>query len=100
MKKFALRDFTDGLEIILRNPKLKTVTVFCSPLSNVKQRVKITRKGLASWNELIINFGKPNSREWEFLKQCKKAKCNSTRLWIKLYKRKKMKEHDKIIRIK
>lgn len=73
------KDFTDALEVALRGDALKTVTLFCSPLSNSKTRVRVTKKCA---NELIITFGKPNFKEREYLKLCKKAKTNPRRTWL------------------
>lgn len=85
--KFALRDFADGIEIILRNPEIKTVTVFCSPLKIITKRVRITRMFYNSI-ELRVTAGKPNFAEREYIKLCKKAKCNPRRLWLKFFKKK------------
>jgi hypothetical protein len=78
MKSFALSDFTMAIELIMRH-NFKSVTVFCPPLKNVVQRVRVcrpypVRKG-ARINELRLTYGRPNYREREFLKQCKKANC-------------------------
>lgn len=102
MNKFALKDFTRGIERILRNPQIKTITVFCySPITNckspqsIKQRVRITRRGRPHWNELIVNFGKLNYGEKNFLKQCEKGRGMGKLLGkhpafqIKFYKEKK-----------
>ena len=78
--KYAMRDFHDGIETLLRDDNLKTVTVFCSPLSDVKQRIRVTRRNK---DEIVITFGKPNYSEREFLALCKKAKCSPRRLWLK-----------------
>lgn len=86
--KFALSDFTAGIEMIMRDPNLYTCTVFCSPLSKVTQRVRITRVGKGS-KSLVINYGKPNYAEREFLKLCKKAKTNPRRFLLKSFPKKK-----------
>lgn len=78
--KYAMRDFHDGIETLLRDNDLKTVTVFCSPLSDVKQRIRVTRR---QKDEIVVTFGKPNYSEREFLALCKKAKCLPRRLWLK-----------------
>jgi hypothetical protein len=77
-----MKDFTDALEMILRNAELKTVTLFCAPLSGTKQRVRISRRKRFK-NELVICWGRPNYAEREFLKLCKKAKTNPKRYWLK-----------------
>jgi hypothetical protein len=80
MRKWALKDFVDGIEAALRHPDVKTATVFCEPLSDVKQRVRVTRR---QKGELVVTFGRPNYAEREFLKLCRRAKCNPRRLWMK-----------------
>lgn len=85
--KIALKDFTDAIETILRDDKLKTVTLFCSPLNDVKLRVRVSRKNKSD-NELLITYGKPNYSEREFLKLCKKAKTNPRRVWLHFKKTK------------
>jgi hypothetical protein len=84
--KFVMKDFHDGIETMLRHDKLKTVTVFCSPLSNVTQRVRVTRKYKDTF---VVTFGKPNYSEREFLSDCKRAKCNPRRLWLKFLGKKR-----------
>lgn len=83
--KYALKDFTLAIETILRDEKLKTVTLFCAPLSKVKERIRVSRKAKTP-NELVVTFGKPNYAEREFLKLCKKAKTNPRKLWLKYKK--------------
>lgn len=75
--KYAMADFHDGIETILRDPTMKTVSVFCHPLSSVTQRVRVTRR---SKNELLVTYGKPNYAEREFLNKCKVAKCKPRRM--------------------
>lgn len=79
MSKFALSDFTLAIELIMRHRDFKTVTVFCSPLKNVKKRVRASwqhkRNKYDTGNTILVTIGKPNYKEREFLKQCKKAKC-------------------------
>jgi hypothetical protein len=70
LQKFAMRDFSDAIEALLRNGNHNSVTVFCSPLTNVKQRVRVTRK---EPNHLLVTFGRPNYREREYLKLCKRS---------------------------
>jgi hypothetical protein len=86
--KYSMKDFHDGIEIMLRDDTLRTVTVFCSPLSNVKQRIRISRQCYSRYNDvrkgtLVVSYGNPNYAEREYLKLCKKAKCNPRRLWLK-----------------
>lgn len=89
--KYALSDFSIGIEMIMRQPTnekkaVRSVTVFCSPLSAVKERIRITRHGK---NSLIITYGRPNYREREFLKLCKKAKTNPRKLRFEYFPKKK-----------
>jgi hypothetical protein len=71
----------EALDMLLADETLHTVTAFCSPLSNVKQRVRVTRA--KNGNGFHIDIGKPNYAERAFLKQCKKAKCLPRRHWLK-----------------
>ena len=71
----------DAFAVLLKDENLHTVTAFCSPLSNVKERVRITRAKKRMGFHLEI--GKPNYAEREFLKLCKKAKRNPKRFWLK-----------------
>ena len=88
MNKFALADFTDAIEVLLRNPKLKSVTVFQAPLANTKQRVRASRKAKTT-DQILITFGKPNYAEREYLKQCKKTKTAPRRFLFKFTPKKK-----------
>ena len=83
--KYSRQDFVTGLECILDDPEMRSVSVFCGDRSDVKQRIRMTRRGKDS---LIITMGKPNWRERELLKSCKKAKCKAPKVWFKFYKRK------------
>lgn len=83
--KYTRKDFITGLECILDDPEMRSVSVFCSPLDDVKQRIRMTRRGKDS---LIITMGKPNYREREFLKLCKKAKTKPRKVWFQFFKRK------------
>ena len=84
--KYSRKDFITGLECILTDPEMRSVTVFCGDLSNVKERIRMTRRGK---NELIITMGKPNYGEREFLKLCKKAKAKPRRVLFKYFKKKR-----------
>ena len=86
--KIALKDFVDALELILRGEDLKSVTLFCSPLSDPKLRVRISKKNKTP-NELVVTYGKPNYQEREFIKQCKKAKTHPKRVWFHFKPKKK-----------
>ena len=67
--KYSLKDFVSGIEIILRDPEIKSVTTFCPPLRDVKERVRVTRK---CKNELLVTYGKPNYLERVYLSACKR----------------------------
>ena len=84
--KYSRKDFVTGLECILGDPCMRSVSVFCGDLSDVKQRIRMTRRGEDS---LIITMGKPNWSERELLKSCKKAKCKAPKVWFKFFSRKK-----------
>jgi len=86
--KYSMRDFSGAIEVLLRDETLKSVTVFCSPLSDVKQRIRATRQFFYRYNDIrrgtiILSYGKPNYAEREYLKLCKKAKCLPRRFWLK-----------------
>ncbi len=92
--KYPMNAFTDGLEIILRNREIKTVTVFVPPKNDCKNRIRITRKNKPRSNgktedELIVTYGHPNYSERQFLSLCKKAKRNPKRVWIKMWPKKR-----------
>lgn len=92
--KYALSDFTLGIECLLRGEKdLKAVTVFCNPLNNVKARVRVTRRhkpdSRRNENELIVTFGGLNYSEREFVKKCKKAKCKPRKVHFWFYPKKR-----------
>ena len=76
-----IKDIIYGIRILALNPSMHSITVFCTPLSNVKERVRITRN--KSNGSILINVGCPNYREREFLRDCKKVKTNPNRylLW-------------------
>lgn len=84
--KYTRQDFVTGLECILEDPEMRSVTVFCGNLSEVKQRIRITRRGK---NELIITMGRPNYGEKQFLKLCKKAGAKPRKVLFKYYSKKK-----------
>lgn len=78
------------MRAILHDPKLKSVIAFASPLSDVRQRVKITRRKYkhkkAPENDLIVTFDCPNYRERKYLQLCKKEKTKPRRFWLKFFK--------------
>ena len=87
--KFCMSDFRDAIEVLLRDPTKRTVTVFCYPLSNVRQRVRATRRHKPSSgriNEILLTYGRPNYAEQELLNQCKKAHRKPRRLLFKFFK--------------
>jgi hypothetical protein len=67
---------------------IHTVSYFCGNLSDVKLRIRLTRRKYSfnrkpEGNEFLVTIGKPNFREREFLKLCKKAKTNPKRYLLK-----------------
>jgi len=84
--KYARKDFATAIELLMLDYTIRSVTVFCSPLSDVKQRIRVTRR---SKNELVVTYGKPNFEEREFLKMCKKAKTQPRKVWIHFFPKKK-----------
>lgn len=89
--KYALSDFTTGIETILRSDA-HSVTVFCAPKNPKTERIRVTRKTLERSgkqdNTLVITFGKPNYKEREFLRLCKKAKTHPKKTWLQFRKKK------------
>lgn len=83
-RKFVMIDFHDAMEMILRDDSMRVVTLFCKPLSDVTQRIRVTRR---TKNELVVTYGKPNYAEREFLKLCKKAKTLPRRVMFKFFKK-------------
>lgn len=84
--KYSRQDFVTGLECILTDPTMRTVTVFCGNLADVKERIRMTRRGK---NELLVTMGKPNYQEREFLKLCKKAKTRPRKVLFRFFPKKK-----------
>ena len=81
--KYTRQDFAIGIEHIMDDPELRSVTVFCDPLLDVKQRIRMTRRGKDSF---IVTYGKPNYGEREFLKLCKKAKTKPRKVRLQFFK--------------
>lgn len=84
-RKYNMKDFHDAMELIIRDDNIRVVTIFCDPLLNVTQRIRITRR---TKNELVVTYGKPNYAEREFLKLCKKANTLPRRVLFKFFKKK------------
>lgn len=83
--KFAMKDFSDAIEILLRSEKeVKGITVFCNPLSKPVQRVRVTRKrkfdSRSKSHELIVSYGALNYSEKEYAKKHKI--CPKMRVWF------------------
>jgi len=83
-----LRFISDAVRILMDQPQIHTVTVFCSPLSDVKERVRVTRIGKRNL-DFRVKIGKPNYAEREFLKLCKEAKTAPKKFWLKPYPKKR-----------
>ena len=84
--KYSRSDFVVGIENIMDDSDIRSVTVFCNPLNNVKNRIRFTRRDQESF---IVTYGKPNYREREFLKLCKKAKTKPRKVWFHFFKKSK-----------
>lgn len=82
-----MKDISLAVETLLRDGEIKSVVVFVGNLSDVKFRVKATRKvyksGGTDKNTFILTLGKLNYGEREFIKLCKKANTKPRRVWIK-----------------
>lgn len=74
------RRIHETLDILLLDETIHSVTGFISPLNDVKERVRITRS--KNGNGIHLDIGKPNYREREFLKKCRRAKCSPKKFWI------------------
>ena len=89
----TLRNIALGFSILFSDKANISVTVFDDPLSNVKSRVRLTRniykRGRNDIRDgsVIVSLGRPNFREREFLKLCRKSKCKPYRFWISRRKR-------------
>ena len=90
LRKFAMKDFSDAIEIYLRTVEeqqlFRSITLFPSPLTDVRQRIRVTK---IEGNAFRVTFGRPNYEERDYLKQCKKAKCNPRRIWYHYRSKKK-----------
>lgn len=87
--KYAAKDFALAIELVLRDPLVRTATVFQVPIHREVrkcQRVRCTRVG---GNHLRITFGRPNYRERQFLKDCKTAKCQPKKYWLQMMPKRK-----------
>lgn len=84
-----LRHIAQAVSVLMGEPALHSVTVFCDPLSEPKQRVRVTRRKYKAFKgypknqpfEVMVSIGRPNYAEREHLKQCKKAGCKTQR-WL------------------
>lgn len=83
MPKYNLKDVSDGMEIILRSPDIRAVTVFCEPLDKPKQSIRIARcgKGRATF---VLSLGLINSGSRKFLK---KNKGSRMRMRLQFYRK-------------
>ena len=84
--KYSRKDFITGLECILADNTMRSVTVFCGDLGNVKKRIRMTRHGE---NKLVLTMGEPNWSERNFLKLCKKAKTKPRKVLFKFFSKKR-----------
>jgi len=83
-----LKDIAIGFSVILSSKKYRSVTVFCGNLKDIKRRIRLTRavykrgSGDARYGAVIVSIGRPNYREREYIKVCKKAKKSPEKYWI------------------
>lgn len=91
--KYPLCAFTNAIEMLLRDPTKRTVTVFIPPKTTCRDRVRVTwvhkPRAKAKEQTFVVTFGRPNYAEREWLALCKKAKCNPRRIWFKFWPKKK-----------
>jgi hypothetical protein len=64
-----------GIKAVLGDEGIRTVTVFYSP----KERVRITRGKRNSG--IVVNIGRPNYLEREYLRDCKKDGIKPLKVW-------------------
>ena len=89
MDKFNLKDFTLGIETMLRLKNLKSVVIFQKLKSGHYQRIKVSSV-LKNKKEIRINFGRLNYSEREYVARFKKQKKEVPKvLLIPLKKKKK-----------
>jgi hypothetical protein len=70
----------DAFFLILSDKRLRTVTAFFPPLSDVKERVRVTS---SKGHGFHVEIGRPNYREREYLKLCKGAGSRPRQFWFK-----------------
>jgi hypothetical protein len=78
MDKNLVLDISDGMAVLLNDKTLHAVTVFRSPLKKIKERIRITRA--KNGNGYHLDIGRPNYRENQWIKLCKKAGGNPRRI--------------------
>jgi len=86
--KVSRKDIISAIEILQSADNIHTVSYFCGNLNNIKMRIRLTRRKYSfhrkpESNEFLITIGKPNSRERDYIKLCKKAKSKPKRYWLK-----------------
>jgi hypothetical protein len=81
-----------GVELALYNVDYLAVTLFGLPGG---ERVRVTKrvygKNKKFDGDMVISIGKPNYREREFLRLCKKAKTQPREYWVSKMRRAKAK---------
>lgn len=87
MKKEEINLIAQCFEYLSKDKGLHTVVAFCSPLSKVKSRIRVTRA--KNGNGYHVDINRPNYLERKFLKLCKKAKTNPKRFWFRPFAKKK-----------
>jgi len=75
------------IDALLRDATLKAVIGFASPLSDVRKRVRVTRRMYGKqWDgEVVVRFARPNFEERKYLALCKRAKTKPLRFWLKFH---------------
>ncbi len=68
------------MEVLERDREVHSVVSFIPRSNTAKLRVKVTRIG--NEDDFRVNIGRPNYKEKEYLKLCKKAKSNPKYYWI------------------
>jgi hypothetical protein len=89
--KYALRDFSDAIEVLMRDPSKRTVTVFCAPIRCPTNRVRVTRQRMLDNRDkghtIILTYGALNFSEKEYLKREVKKGAHQ-RIYIKFFNKK------------
>jgi len=73
-----------AIAVLLGHDDFRSITWFAHGFNEAGQRIRLTKKmfGKKFDGAIEINIGKPNYREREFLKLCKKANTSPRDYWV------------------